>query len=136
MDRIDEMLFWLRRALPEVTWDRDAVSEDAPDNVGAVEFTGTRSMWADDRMIDQRYVISVWLMVSSSSTDYLGRVQEVLDALAEYDDFSWHLPERRYAAGVDQVIWRWECESDGMDIPPEREYALREAVIRDGTNQL
>lgn len=136
MDRIDEMLWYLRRELPEVTWDRDAVSEDAPDNVGAVEFAGTRAMWADDAMIEQTAVIDVWLLVRGSGTEYLERVQKVLRKLAEYDDLVWFLPERRYSANVDQVIWRWRCESDGLEISPERAYVIQEAEFRNGQNQL
>lgn len=137
MDRIDEMLFWLRRALPEVTWDRDAVSEDAPDNVGAVEFAGTRGYYADGRMIEQVCVIDVWLVVSSSAAEaYLDPVQAVLGRLSENDDLAWSLPERKYSANIDQVIWRWQCESDGLEISPERQFAIQEATIGDGTNQL
>ena len=137
MDRIDEMLYWLRRALPEVTWDRDAVSEDAPDNVGAVEFTGTRGYYADGRMIEQVFVIDVWLVVSSSAAEaYLDPVQAVLGRLSENDDLAWSLPERKYSANIDQVIWRWQCECDGLEISPERQFAIQEAKIRDGQDQL
>ena len=137
MDRIDEMLWYLRRALPEVTWDRDAVSEYAPDNVGAVEFAGTHAFYADGQMIAQAAMIDVWLVVTSSAAGaYMDRVQAVLQRLSENDDFAWSLPERKYSANIDQVIWRWRCESDGLEISPERQYAIQEAEFRDGQNQL
>lgn len=136
MDRIDEMLERLREALPEITWDRDAMSEDADLNCGAVEMTPARELYADGRMIAQTHGIDVWLCVSDSSSAWRGRVQAVLQEMAGYDDFTWAFSERRYAPNIDQVVWRWRCESLGLEVSPERLYDLNERRLRRGEDLL
>lgn len=117
MDRIDELLEKLEAALPEVTWDRDAVSEDAGVNTGAVELSGARSFHADDRTLEQILRIDVWLCVKDSGADYLDTVQTVLAGMADkYDGgFAWSFTGRGYSPNIDNVVWQWRCESDGLD---------------------
>ena len=126
------MLERLRTALPEITWDRDAVSEDAGVNCGAVELTGSRQLYADGKVIDQIHRIDVWICVNDSGTDWQGRIQAVLESMDENDDFAWGRPERRYAANIDQVIWRWRCESLGLEPGTKRRHRPRKRRPSDG----
>lgn len=119
MDRIGEMLEKLEQALPEVAWDRDAVSEDAAVNTGAVELgPAVRTIWADGKMIGQVLRIDVWLCVRDSGPEYLEIVQAVLEEMAEkYDgEFGWAFAGRGYSPNIDDVVWQWRCESDGLSV--------------------
>lgn len=117
-DRIDELLRRLETALPDVSWDRDAVSEDAGENTGAVELGGAvRTFWADGEMIGQALRIDIWLCVRDSGPDYLDAVQTVLTGMADkYDgEFTWAFAGRGYSPNIDNVVWQWRCESDGLE---------------------
>ena len=112
MDRIDQMLDTLREALPEITWDRDAVSEDAQGDTGCVEMTGSRGFYCDGKLVAMAVQLDVWICCQGSGTEILAAVNAVMNGWADEGAFAWSMPERRYAYNIDQVIWRWHCEAD------------------------
>ena len=120
-DRIDRMLDALREALPEITWDRDAVSEDAELETGAVELTDSQNRYADGKRISEICRIDIWVCVNGSGTAVKSAVEDVLDELGKADDFTWSRPQRNYAYDLDQVVWRWRCECIGLKEDPDPE---------------
>ena len=74
----------------------------------------------------------MWICVNDSGTDWQGRIQAVLESMDENDDFAWGRPERRYAANIDQVIWRWRCESLGLEAAQQRRSTTRKKAARSG----
>ena len=118
-DRIDRMLDALREALPEITWDRDAVSEDAELETGAVELTDSQNRYADGKRISEICRIDIWVCVNGSGTAVKSAVEDVLEELGKADDFAWSRPQRNYAYDLDQVVWRWRCECIGLKEIPD-----------------
>ena len=122
-DKIDRMLDTLREALPEITWDRDAVSEDAETDTGSLELTGSRGFYSDGRLVAMAVKLDVWVKCQSSGTGVLEKMADVLQQWADEDAFCWSFPERGYVYEVDAVVWRWHCEADWgpEDFDPEEE---------------
>lgn len=130
-DLIDQLIDQLNDGVPDVTFERDVLETDRPDDWGAVELTGEDdSEWADGTMIDQVLAVDVWVCVTGRGSRIKRKVQAVLRAFGTENDAGWKLMSRNYIYDLDKVIWRWrvtmwapldddEGEMDWPDPDPE-----------------
>lgn len=125
-DLIDQLIDQLNDGVPDVTFERDVLETDRPDDWGAVELTGEDdSEWADGTMTDQVLAVDVWVCVTGRGSRIKRKVQAVLRAFGTANDVGWKLMSRNYIYDLDKVIWRWRVtmwaplEDDGgeMDWP-------------------
>lgn len=107
-DLIDQLIDDLNDGVGDVTFERDVLETNRPDDWAAVELTGEgESDWADGNEIDQTLNIDIWVCVSTRGSRIKRQVQRVLRAFcAEYDG-GWRLTSRNYIYDLDKVIWRW-----------------------------
>lgn len=125
-DLIDQLIDQLNDGVPDVTFERDVLETDRPEDWGAVELTGEDdSEWADGTMIDQVLAADVWVCVTGRGSRIKRRVQAVLRQFGVENDAGWKLISRNYIYDLDKVVWRWRVslwapldEDDGeMDWP-------------------
>lgn len=125
-DLIDQLIDQLNDGVPDVTFERDVLETDRPEDWGAVELTGEDdSEWADGTMIDQVLAADVWVCVTGRGSRIKRRVQAVLRQFGAENDAGWKLISRNYIYDLDKVVWRWRVslwapldENDGeMDWP-------------------
>lgn len=109
MDKIDQMIACLHGHAPEIPFDRDALAEDRPgDRWGAVELRGAAgAVWADGRLIDQGFLVELWLCVDDLDSEWLEDIQEALAEYGETEDIGYGLAERVYLPDIDRTLWRW-----------------------------
>lgn len=121
-DLVDLLIDDLNDGVPGVTFERDALETNRPEDWGAVELTGQdEAEWADGHLIDQGLTIDVWVCVSDRSTSVKRRVQPVLDAFCGKWHIGWKLVSRNYIYDLDKVIWRWAISVEGPLIREEEE---------------
>ena len=125
-DLIDRLIDQLNDGVPDVTFERDVLETDRPEDWGAVELTGEDdSEWADGTMIDQVLAADIWVCVTGRGSRIKRRVQAVLRNFGAENDAGWKLISRNYIYDLDKVVWRWRVslwapldEDDGeMDWP-------------------
>ena len=127
-DLIDQLIDDLNDGVEDVTFERDVLETNRPDDWAAVELTGEgESDWADGIETDQTLNIDIWVCVSNRGSRVKRKVQRVLrDFCAEYDG-GWKLVSRNYIYDLDKVIWRWTVNvwaplaEDPEDDPEEEE---------------
>ena len=89
---------------------RDAWENKAPDNYGVVELAGQSSaLWADNRMLEQVFQLTVHLYVAGGSDEWVAKVQE---KLAEACD-GYSLPAHEFAFDIGKNHWTWNCQIVG-----------------------
>ena len=76
-DLIDQLIDDLNDGVDGITFDRDVLDTDRPDDWGAVELTGGVEEWADGQMVDQETSADVWVCVSEKGTRVKRQVQRV-----------------------------------------------------------
>ena len=130
-DLIDQLIDQLNDGVPDVTFERDVLETDRPEDWGAVELTGEDdSDWADGTMIDQVLAADVWVCVTGRGIRIKRRVQAVLRNFGAENDAGWKLVSRNYIYDLDKVVWRWRVsmwaplesddgETDWPDPDPE-----------------
>jgi hypothetical protein len=117
-DAIDALIEDLNEATGgELTFERDVLDVDRPEDWGAVEMTGTRDEWADGKIIDRIYVLDVWAAVSDRASEWLATIEGVLNAWK--DRIAWRLRERSYLHDLKKVVWRWTVEIDSLEAPED-----------------
>lgn len=125
-DLIDQLIDQLNDGVPDVTFERDVLETDRPEDWGAVELTGEDdSEWADGILIDQVLAADIWVCVTGRGSRIKRRVQAVLRKFGTENDAGWKLISRNYIYDLDKVVWRWRVslwaplgEDDGeMDWP-------------------
>ena len=125
-DLIDRLIDQLNDGVPDVTFERDVLETDRPEDWGAGELTGEDdSGWADGTMIDQVLAADVWVCVTGRGSRIKRKVQAVLRKFGAENDAGWKLISRNYIYDLDKVVWRWRVslwapldEDDGeMDWP-------------------
>lgn len=105
---IDSLIDRLNDGVAGVTFDRDALETDRPDDWGAVELIGEEdSDWGDGTMVDQALAIDIWVCVSHRGSRLKRQVQAVLKAFAADTGAGWRLMSRNYIYDLDKVVWRW-----------------------------
>ena len=107
-DLIDELIDQLNDGVPGVTFDRDVLETDRPEDWGAVELTAEdNSEWADGNMIDQVLAADVWVCVTGHGSRIKRKVQAVLRRFGAAYDAGWKLISRNYIYDLDKIVWRW-----------------------------
>ena len=107
-DLIDQLIDQLNDGVPDVTFERDVLETDRPDDWGAVELTGEDdSEWADGTMTDQVLAVDVWVCVTGRGSRIKRKVQAVLRAFGTENDAGWKLMSRNYIYDLDKIVWRW-----------------------------
>lgn len=107
-DLIDTLIDQLNDGVESVTFDRDALETNRPDDWGAVELTGEGdSDWGDGNQVDQTLDIDIWVCISGKGSQIKRKVQKVLKAFCAEHDGGWKLVSRNYIYDLDKVVWRW-----------------------------
>ena len=107
-DLIDTLIDALNDGVDGVTFDRDVLDTNRPEDWAAVEMTGDGDdEWADGTMIDQTVTLDIWVCVSERGSRILNEVQDVLQAFAAEHDTGWKFVSRNYLYDLDKVMWRW-----------------------------
>lgn len=93
-----------------ISFVRDAWENKAPDDYGVVELNGqSDSLWADNRMVEQTFQLTVHLYVHGGSDEWVGKVQDKLRTSC--DGFS--LPTHEYLFDIDKNHWQWTVQIIG-----------------------
>ena len=107
-DLIDTLIDALNDGVDGVTFDRDVLDTNRPEDWAAVEMTGDGDdEWADGTMIDQTVTLDIWVCVSERGSRIRTEVQDVLQAFAAEHDTGWKFVSRNYLYDLDKVMWRW-----------------------------
>ena len=120
MDKIDRIIDALSQAIPDVSFGRDAMETDTPEDWGAVELAGGDGFVADGTVIDTIWKVHIWMCISDRGTEIIQDVKEVLQEFAEEWFARWNFPERAYLYDVDKVMWHWTIQiPEDMEEPDE-----------------
>lgn len=120
-DAIDDLIAKLNAAMgDELTFERDVLDVDRPEDWGAVEMIDAENEWADGRIIDQCILLDIWACVGDRGSDWLRRIEAVLGSCG--GSLSYHLHERAYLHDLKKVLWRWKATL-WPDKPAEQEEA-------------
>ena len=108
-DAIDDLIAALNDAVGDlVTFERDVLDVERPEDWGAVELVDTVNEYADGRIIDQMYIVDIWASVSDRSSQWLREIESVLASFG--DKLRYSLTERAYLHDLKKVMWRWRGE--------------------------
>ena len=117
-DLIDDLIDDLNDGVDGVTFDRDVLDTNRPDDWGAVELSGQDDAeWADGQMIDQILTAEVWVCLSDRGSGVKRQVQAVLKAFCAEIHAGWRFVNRAYLYDLDKVMWRWTVTIDGPLAP-------------------
>lgn len=120
-DLIDTLIDALNDGVNGVTFDRDVLDTNRPEDWAAVEQGGENgSEWADGKQIDQTLNVDIWVCVSERGSRMRREVQQVLQNFGESYDIGWRFVSRNYLYDLDKVMWRWTVTLWGP-IGPEAE---------------
>ena len=107
-DLIDALIDALNDGVDGVTFDRDVLETNRPEDWGAVELTGQGdSEWADGKLIEQALTADVWVCQNGRGSALKRQVQAVLEAFFDGVEGGWTLKSRNYLYDLDKVVWRW-----------------------------
>lgn len=113
-DRIDDLIDALNDGVDGITFDRDVLDTNRPDDWGAVELTGDDDAdWADGTMIDQTLTADIWICVSDRGSWPKRSVQRVLKEFCPEIVAGWRFVNRAYLYDLDKVMWHWTVSIDG-----------------------
>ena len=108
-DAIDDLIAALNGAVGDVlTFERDVLDVERPEDWGAVELVDTVNEYADGRIIDQMYIVDIWASVGDRSSQWLREIESVLAGFG--DKLRYSLTERAYLHDLKKVLWRWRGE--------------------------
>lgn len=103
-NKIDSLLTALN-AIEGLAFVQDAWKDKAPDDYGVVELTGeSHALWADEKMVEQRFRAKVHIYVHDGEFDWIQAVQSVLEA----QDLYYDMPTREYLYDIHAVHWEWD----------------------------
>lgn len=121
-DRIDDLIDALNDGVDGITFDRDVLDTNRPDDWGAVELTGEDDAdWADGTMIDQALTADIWICVSDRGSWPKRSVQRVLKEFCPEIVAGWRFVNRAYLYDLDKVMWHWTVSIDGPLAPEDPE---------------
>jgi hypothetical protein len=107
-DLIDDLIDALNAGVSGITFERDVLETNRPEDWGAVEMVGQDGgEWADGRMIDQTVTADIWICLSDRGSTVREEVQKVLRVFADEHPSSWRLVSRNYLYDLGKVMWRW-----------------------------
>ncbi len=121
-DAIDTLIADLNAATGgTLTFERDVLDTDRPEDWGAVELIDTENEYADGRIIDQVLILDIWASVSDRGSDWLRVIEGVLGS---YGDLLWYkLTERAYLHDLNKVLWRWKAKLWAAPADPDEREA-------------
>ena len=121
-DAIDTLIADLNAATGgALTFERDVLDTDRPEDWGAVELTGTENEYADGKIIDQVLLLDIWASVSDRGSDWLRKIEGVLGSYG--DLLRYKLTERAYLHDLNKVLWRWKAEMWAAPADPDEREA-------------
>ena len=113
-DLIDTLIDALNDGVNGVTFDRDVLDTNRPEDWAAVELSGEDGAeWADGNLIDQALNVDVWVCVSDRGSWPKRQVQAVLKAFCAEIQAGWRFVARAYLYDLDKVMWHWTVSIDG-----------------------
>ncbi len=113
-DLIDQLIDDLNDGVNGITFDRDVLDTNRPDDWGAVELSGDSSEeWADGKLVDQELIADIWVCLSDRGSGVKRRVQKVLRAYGETYGAGWVFVRRAYLYDLDKVLWQWRVSING-----------------------
>ena len=133
-DLIDELIDALNDGVDSITFDRDVLDTNRPEDWAAVELSGQEDAeWADGQLIDQALSVDIWVCVSDRGSWPKRQVQAVLKTFCPPRLAGWRLVSRAYLYDLDKVMWRWTVSIDGplAEDPEEDEEDLDELPFTD-----
>lgn len=133
-DLIDELIDALNDGVDQITFDRDVLDTNRPEDWAAVELSGQEDAeWADGQLIDQALSVDIWVCVSDRGSWPKRQVQAVLKAFCPPRLAGWRLVSRAYLYDLNKVMWRWTVSIDGplAEDPEEEEEELDELPFTD-----
>lgn len=92
-----------------VTFERDVLDTDRPEDWGAVELSGQDdSEYADGHLVEQVLTVDVWVCLTGRGTRLKRAVQKTLAEFCDAHDGGWTLKARNYLYDLDKVMWHWQ----------------------------
>lgn len=108
LDLIDELIDALNAGVDGVTFSRDVLETNRPEDWGAVELTGDDDGdWADGGMIDQEVSADLWVCAADKGSRIKRQVQKVLRQFAGEHGIGWRFKTRNWLYDLEKVMWRW-----------------------------
>lgn len=119
MDRIDQLIDILNREITDISFDRDAIDVDRPDEWGAVELRRESNIWADGHPVDSITRADVFLCVNGRESDWAEKMRDAFLCFDdEVEDIGWTLSDRTYLPELDRLLWKWAVVIYGpLDVP-------------------
>ena len=112
-DLIDSLIDALNDGVDGITFDRDVLDTNRPEDWAAVELSGEDGAeWADGNLIDQALNVDVWVCVSDRGSWPKRQVQAVLKAFCAEIQAGWRFVARAYLYDLDKVMWHWTVSID------------------------
>ena len=123
-DLIDDLIDALNAGVSGITFERDVLETNRPEDWGAVEMVGQDGgEWADGHMIDQTVTADIWICLSDRGSTVREEVQKVLRVFADEHPSSWRLVSRNYLYDLGKVMWRWTINIEEPLMPIEEDDA-------------
>ena len=120
MDRVDQLIDILNREITQVSFDRDAIDVDRPEEWGAVELRRSAGQWADGHLVDESYRADVFLCVNDRESDWAEKMNSAFRCFDdEVEDLGWTLSDRTYLPELDRLLWKWAVVIYGPLAVPE-----------------
>ena len=117
-DAIDHLIALLNQEMgDDLTFERDVLDVDRPEDWGAVELTNVVNEYADGHIVDQVYIVDIWAGVSDRESGWLERIEGVLKSYGGH--LGYWLKERAYLHDLQKVMWHWECQLWSLEAPEE-----------------
>lgn len=107
-DLIDQLIDALNDGVEGITFDRDVLDTNRPEDWGAVEMTGQAGAeYADGRMIDQIVKCDLWVCTSDRGASVRDDVQKTLIQFNQDHDIAFRFDARNYLYDLDKVMYKW-----------------------------
>ena len=108
-DLIDGLIDALNEGVSGVTFCRDVLETNRPDDWGALELTGDDNVdWADGNVVDQEVCADLWVCVSDRGSRTKRTVQRVLREFAGEHGIGWRFIRRNFLYDLEKVMWQWK----------------------------
>lgn len=89
-----------------ISFVRDAWENKAPENYGVVEMAAQSSaLWADNKMQEQVFQLSVHLYAKGGSNAWITAIQEKLAEACDWYNF----PQHEFLYDINKNHWTWNC---------------------------
>lgn len=89
-----------------ISFVRDAWENEAPSDYGAVEMTGqNNSLWADDKMVEQTFILAVHLYCKDGGNQWITKIQGKLAEAADW----YTMPTHEYIYEIEKNHWVWNA---------------------------